>query len=474
MSQTKQAERFVKKLDIGNMIVGADAKVPTLNGTLKTYINLDNAASTPTLKQVLDKINDFMPWYSSVHRGSGFKSQLSTKVYDEARETVLNFFGASPSEHIAIFGKNTTEAINKLSYRLNLSTDDLVLVGMSEHHSNDLPWRARAKVKHIPVDAYGELDMDAYTKLLKAEKSRLKLVAVSGGSNVTGAMPDIHLMAELAHEAGVHFFVDCAQLAPHRRVDMRSLDDPGHLDFIAISAHKMYAPFGTGVLIGRKEIFESGTPELCGGGTIKVVTEDKVEWAETPDRDEAGSPNVVGAMALAEAIKTIEQIGMDVIAEHEAQLTAYALTKLNKNSSLSLYGRTDPKNARERLGVITFNVSGLPHGLVAAILGAEWAIGVRDGCFCAHPYVVKLLGLKSGAIKKFAAKMIDDDRSNVPGMVRISFGMYNTEAEVDALASALEQISDGAYAGEYNQDKKTGEYRAKGWPVQYRDYFSIG
>src|SRR5579862_350635 len=278
------------------LIVGVDKKVPLLNGAEATYINFDNAASTPMLKPVLDTINQFADYYSSVHRGNGFKSQLSTKAYDDAREITLNFFGGNPSDHVVIFGKNTTEAINKLSYRLDLRKTDVVLVGLSEHHSNDLPWRQRATVYHVEVDEQGNLSMTDLAKKLKKYAPKVKLVALSGGSNVTGAILDIDQAAVLAHSFGAQILVDCAQLAPHRLVNIKQISDPAHIDYISVSAHKMYAPFGTGALIGRRETFEQGDPELCGGGTIAVVTEDKVEWAPPPDRDEAGSPNVVGAV----------------------------------------------------------------------------------------------------------------------------------------------------------------------------------
>ncbi len=462
-----------KEQKIRRLIVGVDEKVPTLSGLARTYINFDNAASTPVLKPVLETLNEFMPWYSSVHRGSGFKSQLSTKAYDDARMVVRDFFGANAAEHIVIFGKNTTEAINKLSYRLGLSKDDIVLVGLTEHHSNDLPWRAQATVKHIEVDKLGNLSLDNYRQLLKQYAGKLKLITISGGSNVTGQMPDIHLFAKLAHEVGAPILIDCAQLAPHRRINMRGLGDPEHLDYIVVSAHKMYAPFGTGALVGRKDTFAQGAPELCGGGTIKVVTQDRVEWADAPDRDEAGSPNVVGAVTFAKALKIIEQIGMDVIAEHEARLTAYLLTKLAGIPSVEIYGDVSPGQADKRLGVVAFNIKGIPHALVAAILGAEWGIGVRNGCFCAQPYVIRLLGIKGAGIKSFASEVMANDRSHMPGMVRISFGMYNTTEEVDILIDALEQIAAGSYEGRYSLDKRSGEYQAQGWSLSSTQYFSL-
>ncbi len=458
---------------IRRQIVGLDTKVPTLSGATKTYINFDNAASTPPFAKVLKAINDFAPWYSSVHRGSGFKSQIASEAYEQAREITLDFFGANPCQHTAIFVKNTTEAINKLSYRLELSKDDVVLVGLIEHHSNDLPWRRAAHVEHIGIDEQGRLDEADLGRLFKKFGQRVKLLAISGASNVTGTLPNIYKLAAKAHAHGAQILVDCAQLAPHRKINMKNLEDPEHLDFIAISAHKMYSPFGTGALIGRRDTFERGAPEVCGGGTINVVTEDEVEWAAPPDRDEAGSPNVVGAVAFGKALKQFSKIGMDKVAKHEAELTTYALKRLSEIPGIVIYGQTNPARAGQRLGVITFNLSELHHELVAAVLGTEWGIGVRSGCFCAHPYVTKLLGLDAKQTKQFRSAVHTGDRRHIPGMVRVSFGIYNTKSEVDVLVDALDQIAAGAYEGEYDQDKTTGEFKARGWYPRLENYFSI-
>ena len=328
--------------DFRRHIIGIDTKVPLLDGRLVTYVNFDNAASTPALREVLQVVNDFMPWYSSVHRGTGFKSIVSTGAYEKARQTAADFFGANERDHIVIFGKNSTEALNKLSYRLELKKTDVVLVSLLEHHSNDLPWRKQATVKRIKVDDQGRLDEDHFDRLLHKYQGQIKLVAITGGSNVTGHMPNIHRIARKAHAAGTQILVDCAQLAPHRKIDIKDLKNPEHLDYIVVSAHKMYAPFGTGALIGRRDTFEKGVPELCGGGTIDLVTTNRVEWAGLPDRDEAGSPNVVGAVAMAASLKFLDRVGMVAVARHEAALTEYTLKKLSQIEGVEDYGDNDP------------------------------------------------------------------------------------------------------------------------------------
>lgn len=299
-------------------VVGLGCSVPILNGE-QVYINFDNAASTPPLKTVMRTVEDYMPWYSSVHRGSGYKSRLSTEAYEQARRIVADFVRADPEEYVVIFGKNTTEAINKLSYRLPLRKKDIVIVSHLEHHSNDLPWRARATVKRIGLTADGAIDRLDYVRLLKKNAGKVKLVAISGASNVTGHLPDIHWFARQAHDAGAEILIDAAQLAAHRPIRMKNLSDPEHLDYVAMSAHKMYAPFGTGALVGRLDTFSHGEPEYRGGGTIQVVTPQIVDWALPPDSDEAGSPNVAGAVAMASAALSLQRIGFTSIASHSAR-----------------------------------------------------------------------------------------------------------------------------------------------------------
>lgn len=454
-------------------IVGIEQQVPVLGGGWLQYVNLDNAASTPVLREVLDTVNRFMDWYSSVHRGAGFKSQVSTHAYEEARGIVADFVGANRADHVVIFGKNATEAINKVSWRLNLGPDDVVLVSQMEHHSNDLPWRARARVEHIGVDDLGALDLAHLDSLLYRHAGRVRLVAVTGASNVTGYMPDIHALARRVHAAGAQILVDCAQLAPHRPIDMLGLYDPAHLDYVTLSAHKMYAPFGTGALIGRRDTFEQGEPEHRGGGTIDFVALDSVTWASAPDRDEAGTPNVVGAVALAAAIRALSDIGMDHIAAHEAELRAHALERLGQIDGIRFHGTGDASNWPSHLGVIAFTIDSQPHGLVAAALASEYGIGVRNGCFCAHPYLIRLLGLSQGEVEHVRGTMASGDRSTVPGLVRISFGMYNSLDDIDRLAMALERIATGRLGATYRQDRDSGEYFAEGLAMNPADAFSI-
>jgi len=464
------------QVTIGNVseyIVGIDKKVPVLAGELVRYVNFDNAASTPTLEPVLAAMNEFMEWYSNIHRGTGFKSQLSTHFFDLARQIVARFFNVDTKDHLVIFGKNGTEAINKLAHRLPLPEECIILVSKMEHHSNDLPWRFRKPVVHVNVDEQGRLDYQDYLRKLKKYDGKIGLVAITGASNVTGYINDIYTIAEQAHRYGAKIMVDAAQLAPHRSIDIKPADHPQHIDFLAFSAHKIYAPFGLGVLVADKDTFIDGDPDMVGGGTVALVSEDHAYWTDAPEKEEAGTPNVAGTIALAKALNLIMDIGMDQIALHEAELTRYALSRLKKIPGIVIYGSVDEEDTMNRLGVISFNVLGKPHALVSAILNYEGGIGVRNGCFCAHPYVKCLLGVTMEETKVLEERILHHDRSTIPGAVRMSFGMYNKTEEIDTMMEVLERIARNDYKGEYKLFSESGEYFPKNFDVRFEDFYTL-
>ena len=459
--------------NIVDHVVGIDKKVPLLNGEKIRYIYLDNAASTPTLKPVLKSLNDFMEWYSNIHRGTGFKSQISTHYFELSREIVAKFFNVNLKEHLVIFGKNGTEAINKLAHRVPLPEDCVILVTKMEHHSNDLPWRFRRPVVHVAVDNQGRLDWKDFEDKLEEYKNKIGLIAITAASNVTGYINDVYAIAEIAHKNNAKVMVDAAQLVPHRRIDIKEPGHPQHLDFLAFSAHKIYAPFGLGVLITDRGMFKDGDPDMVGGGTVDLVSEDYAYWTDAPEKEEAGTPNVVGAIALAKALNVIMEIGMDKIAEHEANLTRYALHELKKIPGLIFYGSVNEDEVNDRLGVISFNVMDKPHALVGAILNYEGGVGVRNGCFCAHPYVKCLLGVTVEETKILEDRILNRDRSTIPGAVRMSFGMYNKKEEVDQMIDVLKIITKDEYKGKYELYPETGEYFPADFKVNFDEYYQF-
>jgi cysteine desulfurase / selenocysteine lyase len=466
-----QSNKKLRLSDLRDELVGINSMVPLLDGTERRYIFLDNAASTPTFRGVIKCIEDFMPWYSGVHRGTGYKSLVSTELYDHAHDIIGNFVGADLSTNTVILIKNSTEAINKLANRLELKKDDVVITTIMEHHSNDLPWRKYCKVVHIDVDDVGRLRLDDLRHALKTHKEKIKLVAVTGASNITGICNPIYDIAKWVHETGAKIFVDAAQLAPHRAIDILPDNDPAHIDFLAFSAHKMYAPFGTGVLIGQRKFFEQGVPDSVGGGVVTAVSLDEVYWSTPPDKDEAGSPNVVGAIALAKSIMMLEEVGMENISNHETELLNYAYEKLKKIRKVKLFGPLD--DFKNKVGVITFNIEGMHNALVAAIFGAEAGIGLRNGCFCAHPYVKRMLGITPEEDRRLTAEMVSGNKQNIPGLVRASLGCYNNEEDLDLFIDMLKNIVAGKFRGDYVMNPNTGTYHAKGYKPDLSKCFTL-
>ncbi|MBM4166749.1 MAG: aminotransferase class V-fold PLP-dependent enzyme [Ignavibacteria bacterium] len=452
-------------------IVGIDSYVPILDGTRRRYVFLDNAASTPTFQSVISCIENFLPWYSGVHRGTGFKSQIATAIFDNARAFIGDFFGADADENVVIFGKNTTEAVNKISNRFPFQHDDIIVTTEMEHHSNDLPWRKHKNIIHIGVDDDGYLRLDVLKKTLDAYKGKVKLVAVCGASNITGICNPIYDIARWSHNAGAKIFVDAAQLVPHRKINILPNDDDEHIDFLAFSAHKVYAPFGIGVLIAPKEIFEHGEPDIVGGGTVKAVSLNDVYWDDAPKKEEAGTPNVVGIIALAKSLAILEEVGMDAIAQHELELLEYAFRKIQNVPKIVLYGPT--KNLRNKVGVITFNIEGMHNALVAAILGTEGAIGIRNGCFCAQPYVKRMLKISPEDDARLMKEMVTGNKATMPGMARASLGCYNNEEDIDAFTEMLYRIVRKEYKGEYILNESAGSYSAKGFDIDVENFFSF-
>lgn len=422
-----------------NLFVGLDTPVPIAQGGSTIGINFDNAATTPPFLSVMEEIARFAPQYSSIHRGAGYKSVFSSQVYEEARKEVMKFVGGDPRTDVVIFLKNTTEGINKLSYRLwDKNKNGIVLTTWMEHHSNLLPWRDKYSVDYIDIDELGRLRLEDLQAKLERYQGMVKLVTVTGASNVTGHRNPIYKIAELAHRYGAKICVDGAQLVPHAPVDMRPSHSPEHIDFLAFSAHKMYAPFGTGVLIGPREVFEQGSPEYSGGGTVRMVTSDRVIWDAPPYKEEAGTPNLMGVVALVAAMRTISNIGMKKVQGHEERLLEYAYAKLRGMEGLTLYGGIpiNTQQAAGRISVIPFNIEGMHHEDVAERLSLEGGIAVRSGCFCAQPYVQRLLQIPKREMERYIA----NPALPHPGMVRASFGLYNTREEIDEFVDLLGRI----------------------------------
>ncbi|MER6510844.1 aminotransferase class V-fold PLP-dependent enzyme [Nonomuraea sp. NPDC001636] len=397
-------------------VLGADLEVPVKGGRLVSYANLDYAASAPCLEPVSAAVAAALPAYSSVHRGAGYASQLTTARYEQARHTVRAFVGARPDDAV-IFTRNTTDATNLLAGCLPEGTT--VVVFDSEHHASLLPWER--SVRLAPPAFPGEAVRAADEALAGIEGP--KLLVVTAASNVTGELWPIAALAHIAHRHGARILVDAAQLVPHRRLNLTALD----LDYVAFSGHKLYAPFGAGVLVGRRDWLAAGEPYLKGGGAVRSVGE-TTEWHDDPEpRHEAGTPNVLGAIALAAACDALTATGWTELVREEERLIARlrtGLASIDGVRELSLWGEDHP-----RVGIVSFVVDGYSAREVAEALSGEYGIGVRDGKFCAHPFVRHLLGTSDGGCEDGTASA-----------VRASIGIGSTQEHVDRLIEALRDL----------------------------------
>ncbi|MBQ9673091.1 MAG: aminotransferase class V-fold PLP-dependent enzyme [Ruminococcus sp.] len=420
--------------NIRDYIVGLDTPVELADGTMKPLTNFDNAATTPALKVVQDAINEELEMYGSIGRGFSQKSNHSTDVYNSVRDKVLDFFTADPELYTCLYVNSTTDGLNKLASALIEDENDIVLTTRIEHHSNDLSWRERCKVIYAEVDEQGRVIYDDIEKLLKENK--VKIVSISAASNVTGYVNDVHRVAKMAHKYGAKIVVDGAQIVAHRKFYMMGdLNDPDDdIDFIAFSAHKMYSPYGGGAVVGLTEELNEHMPTFYGGGTIKVVGDNWQFYKDAPEAYEAGSPNYPGVVGLGKAIDALSTIGLDKIEAHEKVLNRKIIDGLKKLDNVILYG--DTENIDDRVGVVTFNFSDINTYFISQKLSEIGGVATRRGAFCAHPYVWRLMGISDETAKSFAS-CVD---INTAGMVRVSFGIYNTEAEVDEFLNIMPQV----------------------------------
>lgn len=414
--------------------------------TKRKIAYLDHAASTHPCNQVLKAHNKFLAcYYANIHRGNHNLSFIASDLFDQVPDVIASFIGADLANNTILMTNNTTSALDMASYMMKDIPGDYLLTRM-EHHSNDLPHRRNGKVHYVDLLPDGSLDIeDAKNKL---QNLPIKLLAVSGASNVTGFMPNIHLLASLAHENSAQILVDAAQLLAHFPLDVKKDSDPEHIDFLAAAGHKAYAPFGSAFLFAPKSIVDNVPPYIPGGGTISYVSLDEAVWVNSPERHEGGTPNIAGAIAFAQSLKYLANIGMKEIREHEKELLDFALSELSLIKNLSLYG---PKDTSKRLGVISFNIEGISHELVSAILNNEAAIATRNGCFCAHPYLHFLLKVANPADYKDSA--IAGKRTELPGAVRASIGIYNNKSDIIRLINTLKKISNKKWIGNYNIEK---------------------
>ncbi|HLZ16295.1 MAG TPA: cysteine desulfurase [Cyclobacteriaceae bacterium] len=392
------------------------AQFPVLHQKVNSrpLIYFDNAATNQKPRQVIDAlVNYYESYNANIHRGIHTLAEKATKAFEATRHSMQKFVNARHVEEI-IFTRGVTESINLVasSYgRAFLSEGDEVIISGLEHHSNIVPWQIicaekKAVLKIIPITDTGEIDLDAYRKLVS---SKTKVVAVNHASNSLGTINPIEEITARAHSMGAVVLIDGAQAAAHLEVDVQGLD----CDFYCISSHKMYGPTGTGILYGKKNILEKMPPYMGGGEMIREVTFEKTTYNDLPYKFEAGTPNVADVIALNAAVNFINTLGKDQIAEHEGELLHYAGEKLSDIPGLKLIG-----TAKEKVAVQSFIIDGIHHFDIGQMLDTR-GIAVRTGHHCTQPLM---------------------DRFGIEGTVRASFAVYNTKAEIDELIDGLKRI----------------------------------
>ena len=428
---------------------GIDDKIQLPSGEYITPINFDNGATTPPLKSVVKIIEDNIKNYGPIARGVGFKGEYCTTIFNNARDTILKFFGVEGcNKYTVVYTKSDTEALNILANSLIKDKEDMILTTRMEHHANDLPFRRVGKVVYVDVDELGRINTDDIEKALIKAGGKIKVVTVTGASNVTGYINPIHEIAKLAHKYGAIIIVDGAQLVAHKKVNMKGNCEEESIDFLTFSAHKAYAPFGSGAIVGKKEYLNVNNPLLTGGGCVAGVFDEDVILTSIPERFEAGTQNLFGVIAMEQALKDLQNIGFENIERHESYLKNYTINNMKKINNVILYG--DTNYTHDRLGVISFNIKDMNYEEVALRMATESGISLRAGKFCAHPYVFRLLGVNNSDAYK---DIVSGDYFY--GMIRASFGLYNTIKEVDVFLEKIENISSVAgYNRGYRNNKK--------------------
>jgi cysteine desulfurase / selenocysteine lyase len=461
LSDPLRGERLLTR--VRRDFIGLDTAHRVADGRTLRRVYLDSAATTLALGVARAAGTAFLHHNANAHSRIHFGAFAATEALADARRRVLAFVGADPQRYLCLFvGCGATAALNRAAHYLHAFRPQAgaVLVSLMEHHSNDLPHRRVAPVRHVPLHgvppALAAIDIDAFTTMLRTEP--IRYAAVSLASNVTGIVNPVARLCSAAHEQRVPVLVDASQAIAHLPVRIDALGEP---DALVFSGHKAYAPGSPGVLVIRRGLVEAAAPAELGGGMVDRVTRHDYEMAsELAQREEAGTPNVVGAVTLAAALEVLQRVGMRTIGAAEQRLNETLLDGLAGVPGIRIYGSTDLARC-PRVGVASFNLAGLDHGLVAAVLNDHHNIAVRNHCFCAQPCVRALLqpelwALDIGGDRAAAQRDIERRR----GMVRASLGLYTTADDIARLLSALRKIArDGKRYRALYRIADDGEYR---------------
>jgi selenocysteine lyase/cysteine desulfurase len=416
-------------------VLGDPTFVELRTGAHVRVVPLNNAATTPPLVAAVEAVNRFLGLYGALHRGAGPRARLTCEAVEGAIESIRRFLGAS-DEHALIFTSNTSAAVNLMARMMPLTAEDVVVISEIEHTSNNLPWRYNtpARVLEFRASTSGVLDYGDLERIIE-DTPRVRVIAVTGASNQTGYVADIAKLARLAKRAGALLFVDAAQLAPHRPLDMTRWG----VDALAFSAHKVYAPFGLGVLALPRHLLDLA-PVDPGGGSIDMISDRGVVWAPPEGRHQSGTWNATGIVALGASCQTLLDTGFAAIEVHERELVKHAARRLAAIDGLRLHVSVDRYLAEDRIGTFSFTVPGLHYALTAAILEHEDAIEVRAGTICNHRLVRRWFNIDTREQAEIEARMATGDRLASYGIVRASIGLHNRRQDIDQLACALTRL----------------------------------
>jgi len=464
--------------------LGLNTTYTLATGETSRRIYLDSSATTLMMKMAYNVLEKFYHHYANTHSLLYFGARISTQEYEWAHNRIISFVGADPEIYTCFFtGSGTTGGINRMArvFRDIRPEKDTAIVSIMEHHSNDIPHRKHMKrILHIPVEeregGMGSVSLTSLETLLKENEGRVNYVALTGVSNVTGIINPIHEAAELTHAYGALLLVDGAQLVAHIPVRMTIPENFNqNIDALVFSGHKIYVPGSPGVVIARKDLLLQTEPEEVGGGMVERVYVDRYSVKDYfPDREEAGTPNISGAIGLAAAIDVLDRIGMDFLKEKEENLISIVLEKMSQIPDIIIYGEPDPKKC-ERVASISFNIKDLDHGLVAAVLNDYFNISVRNECFCAHPYVKEMIWENlQKMVEETPMKDVERILYLKGGMVRASFALYSTLADADSLIDAINNIvkRKDFFRSQYDVDEH-GNYTHNTFQFDQKAEFSI-
>ena len=466
--------------------IGLDTSYLNAEGDLCRRIHLDGAASPLAATTALKALQDYLPHYSNVHSHVHASAQISTEMLHWAQHQLLTFVNADPVVYTAVLmGSGTTACVNRVARGLASmgSGKKTVLVSAMEHHANDLPHRQFGnEIKYLPLEGestdQGAVSLIELEKILKKEAHNIAYIAVSAVSNVTGIINPIASIVELAHQHNVLVLVDAAQAVAHLPISLsneeKGKDQKGLLDadadFFIFSGHKLYTPASPGVLIAKKSVLSTMSGQDLGGGSVSDVSYYDFDLdKDFPAREQSGTPNIAGAVALASVVQELGSFGLHNIWQHNQSLMEYLLNELANIKGLTIYGAEDA----ERIGAIAFNHADMDHGLLAAILNDYYMIAVRNECFCAHPYVSSMLKqtLWDLELDDIPLEKQQSVINRKRGMVRVSISLYNEKRDIEKLIHALHEIfSNKTKFLDLYEPLYDGSYRHTDYVLEWQDH----